>query len=150
MIIDKLSQLANYKHLNSNLDAAIQFIQNTNLNTISFGKHEILGNDIFMNSMEVTTIKNHDSNFEYHEAYADIHIVIEGEEQIFYGIGQEKKIKDFQQIDDIGFSSFKRYSVIDLIPGYFTIFFPKESHQPGQQLGNDKHIKKVVVKVLMN
>ncbi|MGT2934133.1 YhcH/YjgK/YiaL family protein [Streptococcus catagoni] len=150
MIIDKISRLSTYKSLHPHLDQAINYLMKRDPKTLADGKEEIWGQDVFSNYGGISPIKEPKASFEYHKAYADIHIVIEGRERILYGLEVDEKIEAYQESADIGLVSCQLSSVIDLIPGYFVLFFPNEYHQPGIQLNDITEIKKQVVKVRIN
>ena len=49
MIYDKRAELARYFGLSPNLDAAIRFLQTTDLTALPMGRTEIPGGDIYYN-----------------------------------------------------------------------------------------------------
>ncbi len=55
MIYDKRAELARYFGLSPNLDAAIRFLQTTDLTALPMGRTEIPGGDIYYNHFTYTT-----------------------------------------------------------------------------------------------
>ena len=83
MIYDKRAELARYFGLSPNLDAAIRFLQTTDLTALPMGRTEIPGGDIYYNHFTYTTaLISQASLFEAHERYLDLHIVLSGCEQV--------------------------------------------------------------------
>ena len=83
MIYDKRAELARYFGLSPNLDAAIRFLQTTDLTALPMGRTEIPGGDIYYNHFTYTTaLISQASLFEAHERYLDLHIVLSGCERI--------------------------------------------------------------------
>ena len=75
MIYDKRAELARYFGLSPNLDAAIRFLQTTDLTALPMGRTEIPGGDIYYNHFTYTTaLISQASLFEAHERYLDLHI----------------------------------------------------------------------------
>ncbi|AUT04967.1 YhcH/YjgK/YiaL family protein [Streptococcus parauberis] len=150
MIFDQLSNLAQYKGIHPELDNAIDYLNKDDYKTLQVGSHHIKGDEIILHVSETDLNDVDQSVYEYHETYADIHLLLVGQETLSYGYGKTDEIASFKNDDDFGLVTCQQSCSMGLGIDSFAIFFPKESHQPGQQLGNDKHIKKVVVKVLMN
>ncbi|MDT2703923.1 YhcH/YjgK/YiaL family protein [Enterococcus dongliensis] len=150
MIYDKLENLNTYTALHPNLAIASQFLTGVAEEpTLISGKNPILENQVFlMKQMNELTSKA-SSAFEYHQCYADLHIVTEGAERISYGSGRINSIKEFDETNDFGLVSCSEQVSFDLKPGYFLLFFPNEAHQPGKISVGGNLVKKQVVKILI-
>ena len=70
MITDTLENLDRYRGLHSNLDKAIEFLNNTDLEKLPIGKTVVEGSHVFMNVMEAELRNAHGAGFEYHKKYA--------------------------------------------------------------------------------
>ena len=57
MIYDKRAELARYFGLSPNLDAAIRFLQTTDLTALPMGRTEIPGGDIYYNHFTCAPIR---------------------------------------------------------------------------------------------
>ncbi|MFZ1873497.1 N-acetylneuraminate anomerase [Serratia sp. D1N4] len=116
---------------------------------LALGRHEIDGDRVFMNVMEVVTEPAESKRAEIHQEYLDIQILIGGEERIDYGLpGSWDSDDPYDASKDLQMLDIKRSpQILNLTPGMYVIFFPLEPHKPGCQVHGAKNIKKVVVKV---
>ena len=64
------------------LSRAMEWLGQTDMAALTPGRHDIDGDEIYANVMEVTTCAPAEKQFEAHHAYLDVHYVIEGEELI--------------------------------------------------------------------
>ena len=65
------------------LAAALAWLATTDLSSLECGRHEIMGDEVFANVMEIVTAPAESKAFEAHRRYHDIHCVIEGDEVIY-------------------------------------------------------------------
>lgn len=116
---------------------------------LPLGRHEIDGDRVFMNVMEVVTEPAASKRAEIHQEYLDIQILIGGEERIDFGLpGSWDSDDPYDAAKDLQMLDIKRSpQTLSLTPGMYVIFFPLEPHKPGCQVQGAKSIKKVVVKV---
>ena len=71
MIYDKLSNVTHYKGISENLDIALTFLSDCDLNTLPLGKTAIKGNDVFINVMEANAGPLEERRFEIHKNYLE-------------------------------------------------------------------------------
>lgn len=149
MIYGELKDIKNYKGLNKNLDKAIDFIIDKKYLNANFGKNLIEGKSIYFDYPEkVMTRENKDIESEYHKKYADIHIVLEGEEIIGYTSFEDcVETKAYNSEKDIAFVKGENQAEVLLNGKNFALFFPEEVHLPLLKVGEIKEIKKVVFKI---
>nr|WP_307775962.1 YhcH/YjgK/YiaL family protein [uncultured Cetobacterium sp.] len=149
MIFGKIEELKFYKGISKGLDHAIEIIQLGAYKNGTLGKNEINGDEVFFNLQECETKILSECFFEGHKKYIDIHVVIEGEENIGYSLKDILKEKteyndesDFQVLEGIEEHRFK------MDTENFIIFFPDEPHMP-LIATDDKpsKLKKVVFKI---
>jgi YhcH/YjgK/YiaL family protein len=94
------------------------------------------------------TRENKDIESEYHKKYADIHIVLEGEEIIGYTSFEDcVETKAYNSEKDIAFVKGENQAEVLLNGKNFALFFPEEVHLPLLKVGEIKEIKKVVFKI---
>lgn len=82
--------------------------------------------------------------FEAHYNYVDIHYVIEGEEDIYWG-PYEKMVANTEYKPDTIFGHLDDYKKITLKQGDYLIVFPEEAHRPA--CGDGSHLYKMCIKV---
>lgn len=149
MILGNLKDLARYKNLNPNLDAAINFISKNDLNLLPNGKNIVKGDNIFINKFSYTCNNEENLFFEGHTDYLDIHIVLSGQELLGYSdiSNINSKYNYNEQENFIEFNG-DISSYINLTPGNFIITFPEDVHLPKISINND-FVQKVVCKVAL-
>ena len=147
MIYDKLSNAKRYLGLSSNLDAALCFIAEHDLNELPLGKTTILGDQVFINVMTANAAPLEEKQFEIHKKYMDIQIDLFGTERIDIGDSNNINVLEFNNDGDIGFVESDTLTECTMGPGNFIICMAEEPHKPGIATGADISLKKCVVKV---
>lgn len=151
MIIGKLEDLPRYKNINQNLDQAIDYLMKQDLKILEPGNYAIDGENVYMNRFDYETVSPEESLLEGHHRYADIHIVIEGCEKIGYADKRDLEVDlPYSKKDD--FVKYKGMPSVfyPMKPGCFAITFPEDIHMPKVQCGNERTVKKAVLKVLVS
>ncbi|ADX25366.1 TPA: YhcH/YjgK/YiaL family protein [Streptococcus pyogenes] len=149
MIYDRLKNISRYRGIHPHLDAAITFLQTTDLRQLAEGKYPILGEKVFAVIQRNQLSKADNSLLEYHKRYADCHLLLAGNECIRYGIGNQAEVVPFEQEADIGFVTCDRTYDLDLVDDSFAYFFPNEPHQPNNFNQAGEAVTKCLIKVLM-
>lgn len=146
MIIDYLENLRSYSGISSNMDKAIEFILNTDLEKLQVGRNEVCGDDIFANVMEAQPRTKEEAPIEIHRKYIDIQIPLTGDE--IMGYTPKAQLPDAEYNAD---SDAALYPVGMLAAEYFnvkrsmfTVFFPQDGHAPAV---TPVKLRKVIVKV---
>ena len=149
IILMTLSEIVPKDHFLRKVDKAIDFIVDKKYLNANFGKNLIEGNSIYFDYPEkVMTRENKDIESEYHKKYADIHIVLEGEEIIGYTSFEDcVETKAYNSEKDIAFVKGENQAEVLLNGKNFALFFPEEVHLPLLKVGEIKEIKKVVFKI---
>lgn len=145
MITDKLENIDKYKYFLK--PEILDFIKNINKNTET--KKYIINNTDYAN-VETYVTKTHDICFyEMHKKYADIQILLSGEERIDFTDGKKLQTR-IPYKDDIEFfeNTTSRLSSVYLDGTNFAIIFPNEAHKPQMQSGEQLQVKKTVVKFI--
>lgn len=149
MILDSLENSALYHALNPRLERAFEYIASTDFGSLETGRHDIDGDEIFVNVMEVDLKKPSDAKLEIHDRYLDIQVLVRGEEELFgwserthvrQPLGEFDTTKDIQLFDDQPQTYYK------LRPGQFTILMPDDAHAP---MVGEGPVRKIIVKVRM-
>ena len=84
MIYDSLENIAQYKNLGKNYAKAVEFLQRKDLRSFEEGKYEIDGKKVYATVSRYKTQDWEGTKWEAHRNYADIQVVLEGEEIIGY------------------------------------------------------------------
>lgn len=146
MIFCKLTRLGRCRGLSPHLDAAIRFLEEQDLRALPMGKTVIDGENVYVNRFDYET--GPEAITEGHLRYIDVHVVLEGEEQI--GVADVAALEEIERKADEDYIGFRGpfQSVCVMRPGDVLVTFPEDAHSPKRQNGSPCHVKKAVVKVL--
>ncbi|MBQ8543197.1 MAG: YhcH/YjgK/YiaL family protein [Bacteroidaceae bacterium] len=146
MILDSIKNLKNYEGLHPNFKKAIDFILNSDLQNLPFGRNEICGDEIFANVMEAKPRGKEEVPLEVHRKYIDIQIPISGDEVMGYTPLEQLPAADYSAADDVALYpvGMLAASYFEVKNSMFTIFFPQDGHAPAVTPVPEK---KIIVKV---
>ena len=145
--IDKI-QFAKQYHLNQAAwDKAFAYLKNTDLKTLSNGRHVIDGDNVFAIVTGAPTKDYDKTAFESHRKYIDLQFVITGEEKMAKAPVTSVTVnKPYDEAADIAY--YTGEGKIYTVPaGTFMLFFPTEAHRPNITPGGNKVVKKIVIKI---
>ena len=151
MVIDKISEITKYQNLHTRFAKAIDFISTSNLMSLETGVILLDGEDIKAIVIEDNCVSTEVSlsNFECHNEYIDIQIVLIGKETVGWkartNCSQPKS--EYSLEKDVLFYADKPNLFFELEAGMFSIYFPNDVHAP---MIGEGFIKKVVIKVRVN
>ncbi|WP_337019256.1 N-acetylneuraminate anomerase [Leclercia sp. AS011] len=113
------------------------------------GSYPLQGERVFVNVMAFATQRAEEKRAELHRSYIDIQILLEGEEQIYYGLaGSARACDAWHEEEDYQLCSrIDKEQSLRLTPGMFAVFMPGEPHKPGCYTTQSGMIKKAVIKV---
>ena len=145
--IDKI-QFAKQYHLNQAAwDKAFAYLKNTDLKTLSNGRHVIDSDNVFAIVTEVPTKDYDKTAFESHRKYIDLQYVITGEENMAKAPVTSVTVnKPYDAAADIAYYTGEG-KVYTVPAGTFMLFFPTEAHRPNITPGGNKVVKKIVIKI---
>lgn len=149
MIVTQLQDVGHYRGLHPYLDQAIDFLLTQDMSSLGSGQYLINEDKVFCFVQENQLNQELDERFEYHERYADIHLLLAGQELVRYGQIVEEVVQDYDETNDIGFVRCHLTTPIHLTEGSLAIFLPNEPHQPNLYDQVGESVRKCVVKVLM-
>jgi YhcH/YjgK/YiaL family protein len=130
-------------------DKAFTFLKNTDLSKIEPRRYDIDGDNLYAIVSESMTKNEEDAKFEAHRKYIDLQHVIDGAEQMSITPMTDKQdeVAAYDPAKDIEFITVKRTSSDIATPDKFFIFFPSDIHRPSVKIGENKTVRKVVIKV---
>ena len=147
MIVDTLEKLALYVGLNPLFGEVVEFLKNNDLDKLELGKHQIKGDDLYLNVTMAKGKTPDEAVLETHKKMIDIQIPLSGAETYGYTplcnlpempYNEEK---DITKLPGIAADSY-----VTCTPGMFAIFFPQDGHAPC--ISGQSEIKKAIFKVL--
>ena len=136
------------KTLYEKLTEALSYIQNLDKGALTPGTYEV-NDEFFYNYMEYEAKAPTNSIFEAHKNYVDIQYIVEGHEQI------DISFEEYMELDTpydakkdiLFFKNPQKFFSRTLGPEEYVIVLPHELHKPGQKVGENGNVKKIVGKV---
>ena len=148
MVIDHLTNAAQYYALGNGIEKALRFLQETDLQTLANGKITIIDEQLFAIVQEYETKDPQFEKLESHKKYIDVQYIVKGSEKMGHALLRTQTPSRIYQPED-------DYMLFDESPdffsvvqeGMFTIFYPTDLHMPCIQYFEASPVKKIVVKV---
>ena len=154
MIFDSAKNLDFYRNLgmDGRYEKAVDFLKNTDLESLAPGKYEIDGKNVFANVTEYTTVPWEEAKYEAHHNYTDIQYVISGSETMTYARIDElnEKVPYNEEKDVVFYDNENPGLKVVVKAGEYMIFNPWDGHKPKAAAGEPAFIKKVIVKIKEN
>ena len=82
MIYTKRKNLERYLGISKSMDTAIRHILSADLSKLTKGRNEVDGDQVFINRFDYQTMPQEQAIWEGHLQYADIHVLLSGQEKI--------------------------------------------------------------------
>lgn len=145
--ISKLEFAKQYHLSKTWWDKAFAFLRDSNLVTLTIGRHNIDGDNVYALVTEAPSKDYDKTAFEAHKNYTDLHYVITGVEKMGKTPAETLKVdRPYNERGDITYyiGEGKVYTVEQ---NCFLLFFPGEGHRPNITPGGNKVVKKVVIKI---
>lgn len=146
MIYVKRQHLSRYKGLCPALDTAIDYLANADLTALKPGRNEIDGDDVFVNRFDYDTIPCSAATWEGHARYGDIHIMIQGQEQIGVSDCKDLNVAFCKEADDFICYEGPVRSWYPMQEADVLIVFPEDAHMVKVQLESSMAVSRAVVK----
>ena len=150
MIIDNILNAGLYNNVNENVKKALDFLKNTDFTDVDSKRFEIDGDKVYASCCTVNKTPIAEASWEVHKTYGDIHMVVEGEEDFGYDYKNENSPNlPYDENGNYVYNS-KDGNIVKLKAGDFIIVFPQEPHMPAVTTNEDKTVKKIILKFLMD
>jgi len=148
MILDILENSGLYESIHPRFKKAFDYLKNTDLVALPFGKIELEGASLVVNVVEITGKAADAAKMETHNKFIDIQVPIGKTETMGWISGSKltEATEAYNADKDVSFFANKASNFIAVQPFEFAVFFPKDGHQPGIAEGI---YKKIIVKVLV-
>jgi biofilm protein TabA len=128
-------------------DKVILFLKQTNLDTLSPGKHPIDGDNAYASVTEAASKELNKAGWESHKKYIDLQYVIKGKERIdVIDINKATVTNPYNEDKDAANYTAEGTSYI-AEPGTFFLFFPQDVHRPNIKVAGYDVVKKMVIKI---
>lgn len=150
MLVAKIEFAESNDYLSSRMKKAYAFLREADFASLSCGRHEIDGEDVYANVMEYDTVPSSEKKFEAHKRYYDVQCVASGVERV--EVASLEGLVPATEYDEAGdYALFDAADVVTSVvlhAGEIAVLPPEDAHKPGcQAAGKPVHVKKIVVKV---
>ena len=151
MIVGLLADVTQQKSiLPDAVSRALEALAKIDLAAKEPGRYELEGDKLFYLIQDVETRTLDESKSEAHHNYADIQVPLTGTERYGFSLPQAglKATDDRLATGDIAFYPAPANEFfMDIEPGAFAVFMPKELHRPCLAVKEKAKIRKAVVKI---
>lgn len=122
------------------------YIRANDLFNAPLGRIELDGDRLFINNCETQGNPAEKLRLEAHRVYADVHVLLEGEETLGWSNTDDLREEDapYNAEDDIVFFRERPQTFVTMRPGQCLVVYPEDAHAP--LIGNGR-IRKLVAKV---
>ncbi len=148
MIYDTLPHVDAYCGLHPRLFKALTLLRDTDFSQLADGTYEVEGRDLFY-FLQTYETKEENPTPEAHKLYADIMLMLSGEEVV--GVAPLEWVTDTGDRPE-GDIRFYRGETVPILlkKDRFAVFFPGDAHAPGIAPGKPETVRKCVVKVRLD
>jgi YhcH/YjgK/YiaL family protein len=146
MLITSINQLINYRNLHPGLEKAGTFLAGLDLQSLSDGRHEIDGDELFAIVSTCAGKGRSGARLEAHRNYIDVQHCRSGTDLIGYRplVQCEQISEDYDEAKDVVFFADQALEWISIEGSTCGVFFPDDAHAP---LGSEGACKKIVLKI---
>ena len=103
---------------------------------------------VYVNILSLETKENFDGIFESHREYIDLHVIIQGEEKIYYGDRKDMTVtKEYDSQGDYELLKGDKYSAVDYTVMQGIECEINEPHMAGGCVADKQMMLKVIVKI---
>lgn len=146
MIVGNLGHTERYECLHPSLKKLFDFVNSANFDALPLGRVDVDGDNLYVMNLDINGVSSQGQPLEAHRDYMDVHILLDGEEQI--GWKDIEDVRSFTQpynpAADCALSADPPAFYANLRPGQFALMWPDDAHAPGVGKGR---IRKLVGKL---
>ncbi len=147
MIFGNVQNLKEYFFLEDGVFECFRYAKEHELNEYGRGCYEIEGKRLFVNIVEYETVDAKERFWEAHREYLDIHLMLDGAEQIDMNFIQNMDVKKYVEKDDFLQMEGEKNGSVVLREGDFLICYPSDAHRTAVVADGQEKIRKAIFKV---
>ena len=146
MILDTIANANRYAAMHPLFPRVFEFIQNTDLQALTNGRHAIVNDDVFAIVERLDGRTRDTAQLECHRKYIDIQLVLSGVDEMGWKALADCRdpVNQYNESADIQFYYDAPATWVVTPAGSFCIFFPEDTHAP---LVATQPIHKIVFKI---
>ena len=147
MILAKNENARDYLGIHSNLDLALERINEDFFAALGDQRVDILPGEVWCTRFTYDTIPDEESFFEAHEKFLDIHIMLEGFERV--EISSSTALTVFRSEPENDFWGYRGEGRVKLTigPGEFLCVWPDDAHKIKMRADGPRTVTKAVFKI---
>lgn len=152
MIHTTFSKIQRYASLDPYFEAAFAALSELKQEEFIKGRHEVDGDNIYINAIEYETKPEEKCIFEAHKRYIDVMLLLEGEEWIGYTPLRNCKniTMEYNDKDECCLAKLEPEMMkVHMLPGDVCILFPEDAHAPSITYAESTHVRKLIAKVIL-
>lgn len=150
MIFGNIKNLHEYDYLPVDIKKCFEYAASNNLLDFEKGSYKIDGNNLFVNIVEYETIDVENRFWEAHKNYLDLHLMLDGKEQIDVNFIGNMEEKEFVEKDDFLPLEGDKNGHVILEKDDFLICYPNDAHRTAVKVNDPKKIKKAIFKIIIS
>lgn len=147
MVFGNISDLKDYSWLEEGVLKAFEYAKTHDLLSYEKGRHDIDGDNLFVNIVEYETTTPENRFWEAHKDYLDLHVMLRGPEQIDVNFIQNMEQKKYVPADDFLPLFGDPNSSVILNKGDFLLAYPADAHRTAVAVNGPAVIKKAIFKI---
>jgi biofilm protein TabA len=163
VILDIVANAALYSGTHEAVDRALALLGTVPWMKLEDGRHE-LAEGVFALLSSYVTGSPRESRFEGHRQHADIQLLLQGQETIYWAPAADLEVgEEYDPAGDIlyfrepsapsgepsapGAAVDAALTPVAGRPGLFLLLYPTDAHKPGRLRGSPREVRKAVLKV---
>ncbi len=151
MIVDKVSNMKQYAGVIKYVDEIMAFTKKVETENVENGRYDLDGDNLYALVQRYPSKAMEGCRLEAHKVYADLQVVVSGQEKIYYDEISNQTIEtDFKEGKDICFfQPGCGKGAITFTDGFFAYLAPQDAHMPGMRVDEAKadDVVKIVFKI---
>ncbi|OON86813.1 YhcH/YjgK/YiaL family protein [Oribacterium sp. C9] len=147
MIFGNVDHLDGGEYLTDRIRECLSYAKEHDLSGFEKGTHEIDGDELFVNIVEYSTTNAEDRFWEAHKKYLDLHLMLDGNEQIDLGFVHSMSTEEYVEKDDFLPMKGEKNSSVILTNGDFLVCYPNDAHRTAVAVDQPEKIKKAIFKI---
>ena len=151
MVFGNIRDLKEYSWLEDSVQKAFAYAKEHQAEMLDYekGRHDIDGEELYVNIVEYDTTAPENRFWEAHREYLDLHFMLRGPEQIDVNFIDNMEQKEYVPADDfLPLFGDENSSVKLLDAGDFLLCYPKDAHRTAVAVdGRTATIKKAIFKI---
>ena len=148
MVVGNISDLKDFSWLVEGVQKAFEYAKTHDMLSYEKGRHDIDGEDLYVNIAEYETTAPENRFWEAHREYLDLHFMLRGPEQIDVNFIQNLRQEEYVPKDDFLPLFGDPNSSVVLNEGDFLLAYPADAHRTAVAVeGKPAVIKKAIFKI---